>query len=118
GDKAEFAEFKRLIERKIELSEKRTELLRNSAKKEPVIGKLVCSCNSVGKGNLQNAIAEGYNTLPKLCEKTGAGTACGSCKPELKELLRQGVKKPLPIPGKVKVNGSHQKKGLLASIFR
>ncbi|MEM1122199.1 MAG: FAD-dependent oxidoreductase, partial [Bacteroidota bacterium] len=118
GDKAEFAEFKRLIERKIELSEKRTELLRNSAKKEPIIGKLVCSCNSVGKGNLQNAIAEGYNTLPKLCEKTGAGTACGSCKPELKELLRQGPKKPLPIPGKVKVNGAHQKKGLLASIFR
>jgi len=118
GDKAEFPEFKRLIESKIELSEKRTELLRNSAKKEPVIGKLICSCNNIGKGNLEKAIAEGFNTLPKLCDKTGAGTACGSCKPELKELLLKQPKKALPIPGKTKVNGSTSKKGIFSTFFR
>lgn len=116
GDKAEFPEYKRLIESRIELSEKRTELLRNSAKKEPVIGKLVCSCNNIGKGNLQNAIAEGYTTLPKLCDKTGAGTACGSCKPEIKELLKKTKK--LSLPKKKEMNGSTEKKGFLATIFK
>ena len=115
GDKSEFPEFKRLIESKIELSEKRTELLRNSTKKKPVLGKLVCSCHNIGKGNLEKAIGEGFNTLPKLCEKTGAGTACGSCKPELKELLLATPSKSLP---KIKkVNGSGKKKGIFASIF-
>lgn len=117
GDKAEFPEYRRLIESRIELSEKRTELLRNSTKKEPVIGKLICSCNNVGKGNLENAIASGFNTLPKLCDKTGAGTACGSCKPELKELLKNS-KKSLPIPEKSSVNGTSNKKGFFASIFK
>ena len=64
GDKAEFPEYKRLIESRIELSEKRTELLRNSTKKEPVIGKLICSCNNIGKGNLENAIAGGLDLRP------------------------------------------------------
>ena len=115
GDKSEFPEYRRLIEGKIELSEKRTELLRSTSKKEKVIGKLVCSCNNVGKGNLENAIAEGYTDLTKLCEFTGAGTACGSCKPELKELLKQAPKRKLP-----SLNGtanSEKKKGLF-SIFR
>ena len=117
GDKAEFPEYKRLIEQKIELSEKRTELLRNSTQKEPVIGKLICSCNNIGIGNLENAIAAGFNTLPKLCDKTGAGTACGSCKPELKELL----KKPsfrLSNSEKKGVNTKGKKKGLFSGFFR
>lgn len=117
GDKAEFPEYKRLIESRIELSEKRTELLRNSTKKESVIGKLICSCNNIGKGNLENAIAKGFNTLPKLCDKTGAGTACGSCKPEIKELLKN-PKNALPIPNKNGVNGSKKKKGIFARIFK
>ena len=117
GDKAEFPEYKRLIEQQIELSEKRTELLRNATPKALVLGKLICSCNNIGKGNLENAIAAGFNTLPKLCEKTGAGTACGSCKPELKELLKN-TKYALPIPGKNGVNGTVKKKGLFSSFFR
>ena len=63
GDKSEFAEFKSLIENKIELSERRMQLLRSGKKVEPVMGKLVCSCNQVGEGNLTRLIEEGCNTL-------------------------------------------------------
>ncbi len=87
GDKNEFSEYKRLIENKTELSAKRTELLRGTSIKPNVIGKIVCTCNAVGEGNITNCIDEGYANLPILCEKSGAGLACGSCKPELKEIL-------------------------------
>ncbi|MBW1297664.1 nitrate reductase [Aquimarina litoralis] len=87
GDKSEFADFKRLIEEKIELSEKREELLRSSQPDEPVLGKLICSCSQVGEGNLEEAIKSGCEDFAELCTKTGAGLGCGSCKPEVKEVL-------------------------------
>ena len=91
GDKSEFAEFKSLIENKIELSERRMQLLRSGKKAEPVIGKLVCSCNQVGEGNLQQLMDAGCNTLIDLCQKSGAGLGCGSCKPEIQQMLRAVV---------------------------
>ncbi len=87
GDKSEFAEFKRLIEEKIELSEKREELLRSSQPDTPVLGALICSCSQVGEGNLVEAIESGCEDFSELCTKTGAGLGCGSCKPEVKEVL-------------------------------
>ncbi len=87
GDKKEFADFKRLIEDKIELSEKREELLRSSQPAEPVLGKLICSCSQVGEGNLEQVIKSGCEDFSELCTATGAGLGCGSCKPEVKEVL-------------------------------
>jgi ferredoxin-nitrate reductase len=87
GDKNEFAEFKRFIEDKIELSEKRTELLRGKTESKPVIGKLICSCSQVGEGNLTEAINAGCKDFNELCSKTGAGLGCGSCKPEINDIL-------------------------------
>ncbi len=87
GDKKEFADFKRLIEEKIELSEKREELLRSSQPGEPVLGKLICSCSQVGEGNLEQVIKSGCENFTELCNATGAGLGCGSCKPEVKEVL-------------------------------
>jgi len=89
GDKSEFAEFKRLIEEEIELSDKREELLRGKSNSEPLKGKLVCSCAQVGSGNLQEAIAGGCHDFKKLCSQTGAGLGCGSCKPEVKAFLKE-----------------------------
>jgi ferredoxin-nitrate reductase len=89
GDKNEFLEFKDLIANGIELSEKRLQLLRASQKADPMVGKLVCSCNNVGKGNLEKAIQEGCNDFQKLCQKTGAGTGCGSCRPEVRSILEK-----------------------------
>lgn len=87
GDKNEFAEFKFLIENRIELSERRLQLLRSGKKAEPVIGKIVCSCNQVGEGNLTKLIADGVTTLNDVCQKSGAGLGCGSCKPEIQRLI-------------------------------
>ncbi len=87
GDKAEFAEFKELIDSNTELSEKRVQLLRSGKAAEPVIGELVCSCNNVGSGNIEKAIADGSSNLKELCQKTGAGLGCGSCKPEVQRIL-------------------------------
>lgn len=88
GDKNEFAEFKRLIEEEIELSEKRNELLRGASTSVPLKGKIVCSCSQVGEGNILDAINGGCTNFNKLCSETGAGLGCGSCKPEIKELLK------------------------------
>lgn len=87
GDKSEFLEYRNLIEQKMELSEKRLQLLRSGKAPEPVIGKLVCSCNNVGEGNLINRINEGCKDHLQLCQLTGAGMGCGSCRPEVKAIL-------------------------------
>lgn len=95
GDKSEFHEFRELIANKTELSEKRLSLLRSGKQAEPVLGKLVCSCNNVGADNIRKKVAEGCNTLNDVCNTTGAGTGCGSCKPEVKRLLDEALAKAL-----------------------
>ncbi|MFB9054336.1 molybdopterin-dependent oxidoreductase [Formosa undariae] len=87
GDKNEFAEFKTLIESKVELSDKRDKLLRGASNDKPVIGKLVCSCSQVGEGNINDAISKGCTNFTELCNQTGAGLGCGSCKTEVREIL-------------------------------
>ncbi|MCC9166368.1 nitrate reductase [Pontibacter harenae] len=87
GDKAEFQEFRELISNRIELSDKRLQLLRSGKTPEPVLGKLVCSCNNVGSDNIRQKIAAGCTELKELCATTGAGTGCGSCRPEVKQIL-------------------------------
>ena len=89
GDKNEFAEFKSLIENRIELSEKRKSLLMGNSESRPVKGKLVCSCSRVGEGNIKEAIAGGCSDFAALCSQTGAGLGCGSCKTEVREILNQ-----------------------------
>lgn len=89
GDKSEFQEFRELIESKLELSDRRLNLLRSGKKAEPVLGKLVCSCNNVGADNIKSKIGEGCSNLKDLCSATGAGTGCGSCKPEVKRILEE-----------------------------
>lgn len=90
GDKAEFNEFRKLIESEMELSDRRKALLRSASSLPPVKGKLVCSCNNVGAGNISEAIEEeeAYD-FNELCQHTGAGTGCGSCKPEIKAILEE-----------------------------
>lgn len=90
GDKSEFNEFRELIGNRLELSEKRLNLiLKGGGNAKPVSGKLVCSCNSVGEGNLIQAIGTGCRELSSLCKTTGAGTGCGSCRPEVKAILEK-----------------------------
>ncbi len=94
GDKAEFAEFKELIDSQTELSEKRLQLLRSGKASEPVLGKLICSCNNVGSGNVENTVSGGCSSLQEICQQTGAGLGCGSCKPEVQRILERS-KEPI-----------------------
>lgn len=91
GDKSEFLEYRNLIENKIELSEKRLQLLRSGKATEPVIGRIVCSCNNVGEGNIENKIREGCKDVLQLCQLTGAGMGCGSCRSEVKTVFEKGM---------------------------
>ncbi len=89
GDKSEFIEYRDLIKNEIELDEKRKEILISSGEAKEVIGELVCSCNSVGEGNIKQAIQGGCHDLKSLCQATAAGTGCGSCKPEVLQILEK-----------------------------
>jgi ferredoxin-nitrate reductase len=88
GDKAEFAEFKKLIVQKTELAGLRNTLLRTGKPVEPIIGKLLCSCNNVGEGNILKALHSGTTGIDAICDQTGAGLGCGSCRPEIQKLLK------------------------------
>ncbi|WP_143305159.1 nitrate reductase [Chitinophaga vietnamensis] len=97
GDKTEFLEFRDLIAQRIELSDKRLQLLRSGRKGEVVKGRLVCSCGNVGEGNIIEKIAAGCNELQQLCQAAGAGMGCGSCKAEVKALLEKSMQKVTPL---------------------
>jgi len=91
GDKTEFTEFRELIRDKLELSEKRLTLLRGGVPAQATQGRLVCSCQGVGEGNLEAACRAGASTLEALAQATGAGTGCGSCRPEVAKFLAARV---------------------------
>lgn len=48
---------------------------------------VICSCNSLSRGQLTKTIESGCNTVACIAEKTGASTVCGSCKPLLADML-------------------------------
>ncbi len=90
GDRAEFDTFRRLIDTGVELEEQRGTLLGGAAAGHavsPPLGRLVCSCMHVGEGNLRQFIADGCTDLPTLCNRSRAGTGCGSCRPEVQMIL-------------------------------
>ncbi|MGX5819750.1 molybdopterin-dependent oxidoreductase [Chitinophaga lutea] len=91
GDKSEFGEFRDLIRRRTELSEKRMQLLRAGGKAAPVLGRLVCSCANIGEGNIETHIRNGVSGLDALCNASGAGLGCGSCRPEVRLLLQKAA---------------------------
>lgn len=97
GDKSEFLEFKELIEKKIELSEKRLQLLRSGKKAEPVMGKLVCSCGNIGAGNIEQKVKAGCTEMKAICQASGAGLGCGSCRPEVQEIMERTLKEMLRV---------------------
>jgi ferredoxin-nitrate reductase len=95
GDKNEFLEFRDLIEQKLELGQKRMELLRSGQAQEPVKGRLICTCANVGEGNLTDKIENGCRDMVQLCQLTGAGSGCGSCKSEVAKLLEVNDRKKI-----------------------
>src|SRR5262245_6797849 len=56
-------------------------------------GALICSCNSVTKGALRDAIADGATRIGALKKCTKASTTCGGCGPLVKQILDCELKK-------------------------
>ena len=48
----------------------------------------ICNCNGVSKARLVDAVKSGCRSLKSLCDATRAGTGCGSCKPQVQEVLQ------------------------------
>ncbi len=53
----------------------------------PDPGPTVCSCMAVGANTLFAAANELGADLERVCEATGAGVTCGSCRPEIANLI-------------------------------
>jgi nitrite reductase (NADH) large subunit len=47
----------------------------------------ICNCNGVSKGALTSAVKNGCRSLKTLCDATRAGTGCGSCKDQIRQVL-------------------------------
>lgn len=53
-------------------------------------GKLICACKKVGEKTIKKAITDQHlDCVDAICTTTQAGTGCGSCLPELAEILEQ-----------------------------
>ncbi len=55
----------------------------------------VCNCNHVTESAVSEAIRNGCDTLPALCERTRAGTGCGSCRGQLSAILTKASQEAL-----------------------
>ncbi|WP_405401639.1 molybdopterin-dependent oxidoreductase [Paracoccus sp. Ld10] len=53
----------------------------------PDPGPVVCACHGVGVNTIRLAMGRGCRSVEALGKATGAGTNCGSCRPELATLL-------------------------------
>jgi nitrite reductase (NADH) large subunit len=54
---------------------------------------LICSCNSVAKGAICDAIAAGATSIGALKKETKASTSCGGCGPLVKQILDSELRK-------------------------
>jgi nitrite reductase (NADH) large subunit len=58
----------------------------------------ICDCNAVPKAAIVDAVLGGARSLRAVCERTRAGTGCGSCRPEVQRIVdaigRDGVDGP------------------------
>ncbi|USD20802.1 molybdopterin-dependent oxidoreductase [Microbulbifer variabilis] len=77
---------RRSLERYLQL-----ELLENPAQFLQAIPpgeRIVCTCMQVSRPQIEKAINQGVNSIDALGDALGCGTRCGSCKPEISQLLR------------------------------
>jgi nitrite reductase (NADH) large subunit len=56
--------------------------------------RMICNCNKISESRLREAIEGGAGTIEELGACTLAGTGCGSCKSDLKQLLTRYLPRP------------------------
>jgi len=92
GDTTEMMVFREFISKKLELGDKRKELLSYATPKEPPVGRIICSCNNVGEGNIIQ-VSSKCVTVEDVYKITGAGMGCGSCRMEVKKIYQLNLPK-------------------------
>ena len=60
---------------------------------QPDPGPIICACLNVGRTTILHAIKGGACSVAQLGAALGAGTSCGSCRPELNALLARSTHK-------------------------
>jgi assimilatory nitrate reductase catalytic subunit len=76
-------------------SEQRRSLLAAGTVEGEASGPIVCSCFGVGENQIAQAIEQGMASSEALGEQLKCGTNCGSCLPEIRDLLaRTGAREP------------------------
>ncbi|MFM7023377.1 MAG: nitrite reductase large subunit NirB [Flavobacteriales bacterium] len=53
---------------------------------------MICSCESISKGDICKAVIDGAETVDKIKACTKAGTGCGGCVPMVKDLMVHTMK--------------------------
>jgi len=92
GSTQGFAEHRELIGSGLELDDQRDRLLRlGGGGGGGPRGKLVCSCNQVGADDIAEAVTSTCCTLAAVCAKSKAGTSCGSCRPEVQQIIDRTI---------------------------
>ncbi len=56
----------------------------------PAVGRIVCSCFNVGVNQLASAVAAGCYSLDAIGSTLRAGTNCGSCRSEIRNIIDAG----------------------------
>jgi nitrite reductase (NADH) large subunit len=91
GDTDAAASLVQFFDRDEPLPANRLEVLCESAVagagRPDAVGRTICTCKKVAKTTIVEAIVAGACSAEQLGEATGAGTGCGSCKPELMQLI-------------------------------
>ena len=76
-----------LREERIEPARRAILLAGRPGRDRPDAGALVCSCLSVGRLDVERAVRAGAHDVAAIGRETKAGTNCGSCRSELKEIV-------------------------------
>jgi assimilatory nitrate reductase catalytic subunit len=66
--------------------EQRNELLQGGTACER--GGEICACFGISRATVEAAAARGAQSLDAIAATTRAGSNCGSCRPEIRSLLR------------------------------
>ncbi len=53
------------------------------------VGRIICACFNIGEKTICKEIEAGAKTVQAVGESCQAGTNCGSCRPEIAELIKQ-----------------------------
>ena len=55
------------------------------------LDKVVCNCMNVTNGMIKDAVDNGADSLEEVQNITGAGTVCGACVDNVRQLVKQFV---------------------------